>query len=278
MRLEDRIQKRARPFAILLWFLAFMSPVYVQGRGFVYDQRVVWEILSSSAIYSFVTMVWPSLILHITIYSLLMASLRNRRYTRYFVLMAGFEYLLIGIGQSISIIDGRLEALLSNLILIILLGILWLRDGTDPAEYRGRGPWWFLPLGLFAFVTPAGATTSAVPPWFWMWKLASTQPLYAIPALLADAMAGFGAVAYCLFTPLAITVAGREGVLRPLTVRLTSTLGVAFSSIIIGSSIVGILSGAIPAASQLGVAWNAILHLPLLVTCSYYLAVGWEGR
>ena len=272
------VQRRARAVALILWFVAFMSPVYVQGRGFVHDQRVVWEVLSTSIIYSFTTLVWPSLILHVLVYSLLVLSLRNRRYSRYFVILAGLEYLLIGVGQSISLVRGRLEVLLSNLILIVLLGLLWLIDGASPVEYEGKGPWWFIPLALFAFVTPAGATLSAVPPWFWMWEFASSQPLYAIPALLADALAGFGVVAYCLFTPLAVTVAGREGALRPLTLRLTSTLGVVFSTIIIGSSALGIVSGAVPQAKQLGMAWNAILHIPLLVTCIYYLATRWEPK
>ncbi len=272
------VQRRARTVAFLLWFLAFMSPVYVQGRGLVYDQRVVWEVLSSSLIYGFVALVWPSLILHISVYALLALSLRDRRYVRYFLVLAGLEYLLIGVGQSISMVGGRIEALISNLLLILIVGSLWILDAVTPVEYEGRGSRWFLPLALFAFISPMGATSSSVPPWYWMWRRAPSQPLLIIPALLADALAGFGTVAYCLFTPLALTIVGREGALRPLTLRLTSLLGVVFSSIIVGSAVLGMLIGTIPTTEQQGVIWNAVLHVPLLVICSYYFAVGWRER
>ncbi len=277
MTLNSFIQKRARLIAFILWFIAFMSPLYVQWKGFVYDQRIVWEILSSSVIYNFTVWIWPSLILHLLAYSLLFLSLKNLKYVKYFILFSSLEYLMIGAGQSTAITRGGVESLISNLILIVLVGLLWLRDTHSQPNYEGKGPSWFLPLALFSFIAP-GAASSIVPPWFWMWKIAASQPLYVIPALLGDAFAGFGAVAYCLFTPLAITLAGRYGAIRPLTLRLTSLLGVAFSSIIIGSSLIDIYTGALPIGKQLPVIWNAVLHIPLLITCTYYFLVRWPPK
>ncbi len=268
---------RARPrlLSILLWFSAFMSPLYVQGTGFVYDYNLVHRIMSSSMIYGFVTVIWPSLIMHLATYVLVLLSLRNPRYVRYFLAYAGASYILIGLGQSTSFIDGKLASMISNLILVVFIGLLWIRDALSPVEFKGRGTAWFLPLALFAFISPM-ATARQAPPWSWMWESAGKQPLLAVPALIADSLAGFGPVAYCFFTPLALTVAGRAGALRPMTLRLTSLLGMAFSSIIWAFSIAGISGGWIPPSERFSAMWNAVLHLPLLVICTYYFVVSWE--
>lgn len=61
--------------------------------------------------------------------------------------------------------------------------------------------------------------------------------------------------------------------MRPITPRMTSMPEIAFSSIIIGSAIYGIESGSVPPSDWVPLAWNAVLHVPLLVACSYYFLV-----
>ncbi len=102
-----------------------------------------------------------------------------------------------------------------------------------------------------------------------MWENAPRQPLLVIPALVMDALAGYGAVAFCFFTPLALTLAVRSGALRPITVKVTAMPGIAFSTMIIVSAVANVLSG-VPEGRALTLIWNALLHVPLLVTGAYY--------
>ena len=267
----EALERRARLTSVALWLLAFMCPLYVQGEGFVYSNELIFRVLSSSLIYRLVEAAWPSLILHLLAYYLAYRALRGD--ARPFLAYSGAAYLAIAVGQSTAVLDGRVVSLVSNAVLTVAVGALWIRDCLRPVEFEGRGSGW-LPLALFAFAAPA-ASAGGGAPWSWMWAEAASRPYMAIPAVLADALAGYGPVAYCLYTPLALTVAGGRGALRPLTLRLTSILGVVYSSIILVFSLLEIALGWIPPGRQALALWNAVLHLPLLATCSYYFAVGW---
>jgi len=267
---------RDRLLALGVWFLAFMLPLYVEGEGLTYSSyHLVFRILSSALIYGFVTAIWPSFIMHLLAYLSAYRALKGK--ARSFLAYAAAAYLLIGVGQSTAIVEGRAAFILSNMVLIVVVGLLWLKDLLEPVRYEGLGPKWFFPLALFAFISPFSATATHKPPWFWMWEAIVKQPVLAIPAVVADALAGFGSVAFCLFTPLALTVAGKAGALRPITLRMTSMPGIAFSSIIIGSAIHGIVRGSLSSSDWVPLVWNAVLHVPLLVVCSYYFLVKVRG-
>ena len=257
---------KVRLTAFLIWFLAFMFPLYVQGEGFTYSYKLVYEVLGSALIYQFVQLVLPSLAMHLIALYLAYKALRGE--VRPFLAYASIAYLMIAVGQSTALIEGRLVMILSNTVLILLAGLLWLRDYLRPVSYEKSGPKWFLPLSLLAFLAPL---TSAIEPtpWTWMWEKATSQPLFVIPALIMDALVGYGAVAFCFFTPLALTLAGRNGALRPITVKMTAMPGIAFSTIIIVNAVANVLSG-VPEGRAFALLWNALLHVPLLVTSVYY--------
>ena len=272
----EKLEHKPRAVSFILWFISFMAPFYILGVGFTYDQNLVWEILSSAIIYKLITYIWPCLILHLAAYTLIYPTFKRQGYTRYFLAYAGILYTLIAVGQATAYIDGKPAIMVSNLVLTLLVVALWLRDSYKPVNLEGKGKNWFLPLALFAFTAPRSAAKYS-PPWFWMWETAIKQPILVIPALALDSLAGYGTLAYCLFTPLALTVAGKTGSVRPLTLRLTSLLGVAYSSIIWISTLVKLITGQYP-SGWFPILWNAILHLPLLIICTYYFLVKWEKQ
>ena len=263
--------RRHRLLIFLICFSSFMMPIYLQELGWSHgNYEIVRLILSSAIIYQLVKMVWPSLIIHILAYWLVYRLIKTG--SREFIAFSGLLYLAIAFGQGTAFTKYGLSLLTSNIALMSAVGLLWLRDFREKVGLKGKGPAWFLPFGLFAFAAPMAGPT----PWAWIWESARANPLLALPAFTLDALAGFGAVAYCLFTPLALSSAARAGAIRPLTMRMTSMLGILYSTIIITFFIAGALVGSIPAGEFFKSLWNSVLHIPLLITCAYYFLIDVE--
>ncbi len=251
---------RHRLLAFLVFGVSLVVPPYTEKLGWVVSERVpevVLLVLRSALIKHLVFAVWPSLALHVLAYWLLYRLAKAG--SRGFVAFSGLLYLAIAVGQGSAVTEYGFSILASNVILILAIGVLWLRDYRDKVSLEGRGPAWLLPLTLFAFIAPMPLPGST--PWAWMWKSTEASPITALSALAMDALAGHGVVAYCLFTPLALYSAAKTGALRPLTIRLTSLPGIFYALVVIASA---------AATPDFGSVWSAALHIPLLVTNTYY--------
>ena len=269
------LSRRPRVAAFLVWLVCFFTlPPYVESGGAEVGEAI-FSALSSSVIYEIVEELWPSLILHITLYLLLYLTVKRPEiYGRYFMIYAGVLYAGIAVGQGIAFTERfGLVIITSNVLLILLISVLWLRDGFRyKFEHVESGVLKLAPLALFGFIAPFSRTVNAVSPWFYMWKTAFKCSWYIVlPALALDALAGFGVAAYCLFTPISLTLMGYVKALKPLTLRLTSITGLSFVVIIWATTVLTLInSQATSFWTLFDIIWNAILHLPLLIICGYF--------
>jgi len=264
--LVEAVNRYPRAAALATWLIAFFLPPYVQ-----YPRRNPWaatsEALSCSLANRSVEVVWPSLLLHVTIYySLYQALIRGR--SRAFQLVTALVYLYVAFLQSTAFTPTHgLVVLTSNLVVSIILALLWLRGGGPGVE--GSPPRLLLGLALFAYVAPLARTSLSAPPWWWMWERAlGGAPLFAVPAIALDAVAGYGAVAYCLYTPLALYLAFRFKPVPEYAVRLAGFTGAAYAIIIIVRTAMAV-AGGLTGFGAFMAAWNSLLHFPLLVASIY---------
>lgn len=265
-RLAALIRGHPRAAAFATWLALFFLPPYIERPG-----RMPWaatlEALSGSLANRTVELLWPSLLLHLAAYYSLYEALARGR-ARPFRLTAALIYAYVGLLQSTALTPGHgLVVITSNMAVSLILAALWLR-GRGPGG-TGRPPRILLPLALFAFASPLARTSLSAPPWWWMWeRVLGGEPAYAAPALLLDALAGYGAVAYCLFTPLALYVAFRLRPVPEYAVRLAGFTGAAYATIIIVRAAAAVAGGLAGFGAFMAL-WNAVLHVPLLAASLY---------
>ena len=266
---------RSRTTAFLIFILIFMFlPPYAEKTGFSMNTGVIiMNALSAAFIYQFVVLAWPSLLFHIPVYYFLYKLIKNDlSMIKYFMLYTGFLYLLIAFGQGTAYLDEYgLIIITNNLIIILIIGLLWLRDYIKYSPSTiDRRMLRLLPLALFAYIAPSGKTGYTVPPWWGLWINAfKGNILSGLVAFIMDLIAGYGAVAYCLFTPLALVITLSTKAVSPLTMRLTALTGLIFAVLIWIFSGYTIMSTQLEIWKVFGILWNMFLHIPLLVICGY---------
>ena len=266
---------RPRLTAFLIFISIFMViPPYVErANTFMNMSIVAMKALSAAVIYQFVVLIWPSLLLHIPVYYFLYKIVKgDLTIVKYFMIYTGLLYLFIAFGQGIAYIgEYGLVIITNNLIVISIIGLMWFRDyGRYVSSSIDRSVLKLVPLALFAYIAPIGRTGYTSPPWWGLWMNAfKGNLLSAIQAFTMDIIAGYGSVAYCLFTPLALVIALSTRSAGPLTVRLMAITGLTFAVLI------WISAGYAMVSTQLGswrffeILWNAILHIPLFTICGY---------
>jgi len=169
-----------------------------------------------------------------------------------FDLYALAEYLVI-VGQGFAFTEEYgFVVLTGNVALVSLVATLWawecaVRRNKLGGPIPDRRRLWVVPLALLAFWSPLKPTT---------------DPLLLIKWLVA----GYYGVAYCLTTPvvLSVLILYHPRVNEPV-MRLTAFLGLTFGAHVVAFALLG--------ASV----WSAVLHAPLVVTCAYALALSARG-
>ncbi len=268
-RLARLLRSHPRVAAFATWLALFSLPPYIERPG-----RAAWaaplEALSGSLANRTVELFWPSLLLHLAVYYSLYEALARGR-VRPFRLTTALIYAYVGLLQSTALtLSYGLVVITSNMAVSLILAALWLR-GRGPGGL-GEPPSLLLPLALFAFASPLARTSLSAPPWWWMWeRVLAGEPAYAVPALVLDALAGYGAVAYCLYTPLALYVALRLRPVPEYAVRLAGFTGMAYATIIIVRAVAAVAGGLAGFGAFMAL-WNAVLHVPLLASSLYAVA------
>jgi len=206
--------------------------------------RVVGEALSGAIINRLVDMRWPSALLHIaTILIMLGLLLKSELAVKAYNLYACLSYYMIAIGQGIGYTKHYgLVVLMGNIAVILIVATLWAWEcRVQRNRLRGaieRMRLWVLPLAIWAYWSP-------ITP--------SLNPRYLL--------FGYYGVAYCLTTPVLLTplILYYPNVNRPV-MRVTAFIGLIFAILNVISPLYG------------GSLWvGTVLHLPLLLTCSYAL-------
>lgn len=270
--LWKRLSPRTQAF--IVWLALFMLPPYIEKPG-KNPSWAVSEALSASLANRAVEAVWPSLALHALVYTALLLTLLKGR-DKAFAAAAAAEYLFIAFLQSTAYTPSYgLVIITSNLAVSLILALYWLKASTHG---QAKPPSILLPLALFAFTAPMARTSLSAPPWWPLWEKAlNGSPAYAIPALLLDAAAGYGATAFCLFTPLAIYTATRRRLLPEFTLRLTGFTGLAYATLIFARTAQALASG-LTGFGALMAAWNSTLHIPLFTASLYALTTHYKAH
>ena len=275
MNILSWISNRPRLTAFLIFISIFIIiPPYIEKSSISTNvNMIVMKALSAAVIYQFVVLIWPSLLLHIPVYYFLYKIIKgDLNVVKYFMVYTGFLYLFIAFGQGIAYVDEYgLVVITNNLIIVSIIGLLWLRDYRRyiPSSID-RKVLKLASLALFAYIAPLGRTGYASPPWWSLWIHAfKGNLLSAVEAFTMDLIAGYGAVAYCLFTPLALVIALSAKSAGPLTIRLTAITGLTFAVLIWLSTGYTIMTTQLEFWRFSEILWNAILHIPLFTICGY---------
>lgn len=235
------------------WFYAAMyvlgfwaiPPYASKGYSFREMAKVVWTALGNASTYRLVDMVWPSLLLHLALILVVAAlAVWGEKSSMVFNLYALAEYLII-IGQSFAVTEEYgLVILTGNVLLVSIVAALWawecvVRRNRVGGRIPDKRRLWVLPLALLAFWSPLRPTLDPY-------------------LLLKWLFAGYYGVAYCLTTPVILSILILYYPrINKAVMRFTAFPGLVFATY----TIVSALSG--PSA------WNAVLHVPLIVTCAY---------
>ena len=235
------------------WFYAAMyvlgfwalPPYASKGYSFREIPNVVWTALGNALTYRLAGMVWPSLLLHVALILIVAAlAVWGEKASLVFDLYALAEYLII-IGQGFAFTEEYgFVVLTGNVLLVSMVAALWawecvVRRNRVGGRIPDKRRLWVLPLALLAFWSPV-------------------RPIPDPYLLLKWLLAGYYGVAYCLTTPviLSILILYYPRVNKAV-MRFTAFPGLVFAMY----TIVSALSGAS--------AWSAVLHVPLIVTCAY---------
>ena len=236
-------------FYIVMYVLCFwiLPPYASQGYSFNEISEIIWTALSHALTYKLADMVWPSLLLHIAILIIVAALIIWKdRATPLFNLYALIVYAIL-IGQGFAFTEKYgFVVLTGNVLLVSLVAALWaweciIRRNRLGGKIPDRRRLWVIPLAALAFWSPV-------------------KPIPEPYLLLKWLLAGYYGVAYCLTTPviLSILILYYPRVNRAV-MRLTAFPGLVFGTYIILAAFFG------------GSKWNALLHVPLVVTCTYAL-------
>ncbi len=236
-------------FYIIMYVLSFwVIPPYA-SRGYSFDEisKVVEVTLSHALTYRLVDMVWPSLLLHVALLVVVAAlMIRGDRASLLFDSYALIVYAIL-IGQGFAFTEEYGFVILTgNVLLASLVAALWawecmVRRNRLGGRIPDRRRLWVIPLATLAFWSPV-------------------KPVLDPYLLLKWFLAGYYGVAYCLTTPviLSILILYYPRVNKAV-MRFTAFPGLVFGIYVILAAFFG--------ASK----WSALLHVPLVVTCAYAL-------
>jgi len=236
-------------FYVIMYVVSFwVIPPYA-SRGYSFDEigKVVGVALSHALTYKLVDMVWPSLLLHVALLAIVAALvIWGDRASLFFDFYAFIVYTIL-IGQGFAFTEEYgFVVLTGNVLLVSLVAVLWaweciVRRNRLGGRILDRRRLWVVPLAAFAFWSPV-------------------KPILDPYLLLKWFLAGYYGVAYCLTTPviLSILILYYPRVNKAV-MRFTAFPGLVFGIYVILAAFFG--------ASK----WNALLHIPLVVICAYAL-------
>jgi len=183
------------------WFYAalhvvgfWLLPPYA-SKGYAPEEipRVVWTALSRALTYRLVDAVWPSLALHIALLLVMAAlALRVEKASLAFDLYALTVYL-IAVGQGLALTEEYgFVVLTGNVVLVSVVAALWACECLARRNAVGGGVpdkrrLWVVPLAALAFWAPVKPTLDPY-------------------LLLRWLLAGYYGIAYCLTTPVILSV------------------------------------------------------------------------
>ncbi len=238
-------------YVLLLLIGFFLLPPYA-SKGYTSSAEipmVVLEGLRNAIINTLVRLFWPALIIHVVfLVAVLLIVLRHRLATTVFNVLCAVLYLMIAIGQSVGTSERYgLVIMVGNQVLILLVAISWIWECIARRNnFTGnvnRDLLWLVPFAILAFWSPP-------------------EPRPDITYLLKYLIAGYFGVAYCLTTPVVLTIMLLHYPRVNVSVlRLTAFLGLCFAVINVLSPIW------VPRALMYRAIWGGVvLHVPLLAT------------
>ncbi len=237
-------------FYVAMYVLGFWALPPYASKGYSLGEevsKVVWTALSHAITYRLVDLVWPSLLLHVVLLLVLVALARwGEKASLLFDLYALAEYALL-VGQGFAYTEEYgFVVLTGNVLLVSLVAALWawecvVRRNRIGGPVPDRRRLWVAPLAALAFWSPV-------------------KPVLDPYLLLRWLLAGYYGVAYCLTTPVILSIL----ILYYPRVNVAVMRFMAFPGLVFGTYI-------LLAALFGGSKWNALLHMPLVVTCIYAL-------
>ena len=236
-------------FYIAMYVLCFwMLPPYT-SRGYSFGEvgKIVYTALNHALTYRLVDMIWPSLLLHIAFLIAVAALIIWRDRASLLFDFYAFAVYVVIVGQGFAVTEEYgLVILTGNVLLVSLVAMLWawecmVRRNKLGGRIPDRRRLWVVPLAVLAFWSPA-------------------KPILDFYLLLRWLLAGYYGVAYCLTTPVILSVL----ILYYPRVNKAVMRFTAFPGLVFGTYV-------ILAAFSGGSEWSAMLHVPLVITCIYAL-------
>ena len=248
-----------RWFYALLYVLGFLILLPYASRG--YSWHEMWDVIKevvvyNAVIYRLVELAWPSAIIHVLALALIAAvAIWGERAAKAFDAYAFAVYLMIAVGQGVGVSERYgLVVLTGNVALALLVAFSWGWECLVGRNRFRRGflaseRLWLIPLAAWAYWSPP-------------------EPFKLDPMYL---LIGYFGVSYCFTTPvvLALMALYYPDVNEPV-MKLTAFLGLIYG-----------LYNVVPPLAYLALGayieetfWRGtILHLPLLITSAYALAL-----
>ena len=240
-------------FYVLLFLVAFILLPPYASKGYSMEETgaVIFEALANPVIYRLVDAVWPSALLHLLAVVIIAAiAVWGGRAVRAFDVYVFGTYLMIAVGQGTAITERYgLVVITGNVLLMLLVASSWaweclvVRNKFRKKFFRPERLW-LAPFTIWAFWSP-------IHPF-------SLDPRYLL--------VGYFGVTYCFTTPVILSLMALyyPDVNKP-AMRLTAFLGLIFG-------LMNVLSPLFMWSVE--VFWvGTVLHIPLLVTCAYVLAL-----
>ena len=262
-RAIDYLASRGKFYA-LLYVLGFLVLLPYASRG--YSWHEMWDVIKDvlvrhAVIYRLVDMGWPSAVLHVLALALIAAvAVWGERAARAFDAYAFAAYLMIAVGQGVGFSERYgLVVLTGNVALTLLVALSWgweclVGRNRFRREFLAPKRLWLAPLAAWAYWSPP-------------------EPFELDPRYL---LVGYFGVSYCFTTPVVLTVMALyyPDVNEPV-LRLTAFLGLIYGLYNVVPPLVHLALGTYLAEAI----WRGtILHLPLLITSAYALALTLKGH
>ena len=257
-RAMDYLTSRRRFYA-LLYVLGFLVLLPYASKGYFWPE--MWDVIKevvvyNAIIYRLVDLAWPSALLHALALALVAAvAIWGERAARAFDVYALAVYLMIAVGQGIGFSERYgLVVLTGNVALTLLVAFSWgweclVGRNRFRREYFAPERLWLVPLAAWAYWSPP-------------------EPFELDPSYL---LIGYFGISYCFTTPVVLTLMALyyPDVNVPV-MRLTAFLGLVFGLYNVVPPLVYLALGTYIAEAL----WRGtILHLPLLITSAYALAL-----
>lgn len=257
-RIMDRLTSNRR-FYVLLYVLGFLVLLPYASRGYSWPEMwsVIKEVVVYNAfIYRLVDIAWLSALIHVLALALIAAvAIWGERAARAFDAFAFILYLMIAVGQGIGFSERYgLVVLTGNVALGLLVAFAWgwecfIVRNRFRREYFAPARLWLVPLAAWAYWSPP-------------------EPFKLDPYYL---LVGYFGVSFCFTTPVVLALMSLyyPDVNVPV-MRLTAFLGLIYGLYNVVPPLIYLALGTyIEEAIWRG----TILHLPLLITSTYALAL-----